>query len=282
MFPPHLNYIITQIEKNKGIRYKFLQILRIKLGNIIYMEEFKMNNSNIKEILKGILFYIFCFICILLSFKLTVFYMPFLIGFIISQLIEPLIKFICKKTTIIRKHAAILVLLIVFSILIFLISWGVIVLISETSNFLSSFNEYLEKTVKYVYNFSDNIKLDKLKVGEDIEKLVENTITDFIRTIAQNLKEYLSNFLNVITKLPNIFIYTIITILSTYFISTDKFYIIDQMEYHFSKKWIGVVREKARNIISSLGAYLKAEIIMIVISFIIVIISLNIFKLIRS
>ena len=94
------------------------------------------------------------------------------------------------------------------------------------------------------------------------------------------IKNYLSGFIKWIGKIPNFFVYLVITILSTYFISSDKFYILDRMEYHFPKKWIGKVREKTRNIKESLGGYLKAEIIMIFISFIIVLVGLSIFNLI--
>lgn len=94
------------------------------------------------------------------------------------------------------------------------------------------------------------------------------------------IKNYLSEFIKWIGKIPNFLVYLVITILSTYFISSDKFYILDRMEYHFPKKWIGKVREKTRKIKSSLGSYLKAEIIMIFISFVIVLVGLSIFNLI--
>ncbi len=94
------------------------------------------------------------------------------------------------------------------------------------------------------------------------------------------IKNYLSEFIKWIGKIPNFFVYLVITILSTYFISSDKFYILDRMEYHFPKKWIGKVREKTRKIKSSLGSYLKAEIIMIFISFVIVLVGLSIFNFI--
>ena len=50
------------------------------------------------------------------------------------------------------------------------------------------------------------------------------------------------------------------------------------MEYHFPKKWVGKVRENVRKISSSLGSYLKAQIIIIIISFFIVLIGLVLFN----
>ena len=49
------------------------------------------------------------------------------------------------------------------------------------------------------------------------------------------------------------------------------------MEYHFPKKIVAKIRENTKNITNSLGQYLKAEIIMIFISFVIVLIGLSLF-----
>ena len=83
--------------------------------------------------------------------------------------------------------------------------------------------------------------------------------------------------MSLITSLPKIFIYSIITILATYFISSDKFYILDQLEYHFPKKWVGKLRESSKNITSSLGSYLRAEVILVLITFSIILVGLSIF-----
>ena len=63
---------------------------------------------------------------IYLSFKLAVFYMPFLVAFIISLLIEPVIRILMKRLKTPRKISAIIVFTIVLSIFIGLISWGII------------------------------------------------------------------------------------------------------------------------------------------------------------
>lgn len=231
-----------------------------------------------KSISKSILFYILCVIGIYLSFKLFAFYIPFLIAFIISQILEPIIKVVNKKTGFTRKTSSVLVIIIFFILLIFLISWGMVLLVSETTNFLSGFNEYLEKISLFVQDFTSKIDIDKLNLNKEIKGMIENTATEFISDSGNFIKSYLTRFLKIVTALPKFFIYTVITILGTYFIATDKFYIIDQMEYHFPKKWVGKVRENVRKITSELGSYLKAELIMIGISFFIVLIGLVIFN----
>ena len=85
------------------------------------------------RVLKRIAILVISLILVYFTFKLAVFYIPFLIGFLISVIIEPLIKKVSNKTSFTRKTSAIIVLLIIFSILISLISIGIITVISEST-----------------------------------------------------------------------------------------------------------------------------------------------------
>ena len=89
-------------------------------------------------------------ITFIVIFKLSVFYMPFLIAYIISLIIDPLIKWIKRKTNFTRKTSSIIVLATIFSIFISIIIYGIISLIIDTTYFLSDFNLYLEKIVSFI------------------------------------------------------------------------------------------------------------------------------------
>ena len=49
------------------------------------------------KVLTRIVYVLIILIGLFLAFKLSIFYMPFLIAFVISLLLEPAIKFIMKK-----------------------------------------------------------------------------------------------------------------------------------------------------------------------------------------
>ena len=103
-----------------------------------------------RKVIKRIFIFFLTIIGVWLGFKLSVFYMPFLIGFIISLLTEPIIKKLANKTGLARKTSAIIVLIVIFTILISLIIWGVITLITESSNLLESINIYIEKFYTFI------------------------------------------------------------------------------------------------------------------------------------
>lgn len=79
----------------------------------------------------------------------------------------------------------------------------------------------------------------------------------------------LNTIIQSITALPTFFIYVGITLISTYFICTDKLYMLDQIEHHLPRTWVKRLMIHLRSLVRSLGCYLKAEFILVGISFVI-------------
>ncbi len=230
-------------------------------------------------ILKKIGLLIIIFVILILSAKLFAFYIPFLIAYLISLLIEPIIKWVHKKTDFSRKTSSILVLVTVFLVLIGLISWGTVSLISESTNLLGALNTYLEKGIEWVNFVLKKIDMDKLALSDEIKQMIQGASSDFLNRAIEFLKNTLTNFLENLKSIPTIMVYIVITILATYFITSDKIYIWDRLEHHIPKKILGKIATKVQKITTSLGSYLKAEMTLIGISFVIVLMGLNIFYL---
>ena len=224
-------------------------------------------------------FFIILIIAVLFlgAYKLSIFYIPFIIAYLISLVVEPCIKWINKKTHISRKVSSIIVLATIFLFLIGIIILGGVKLVSETTNLLGGLNTYLDKMLKFINDIKKN--LTNFNLSKEVINIFEKSTTDFINSIGNYIKNLLTTTLKYITSLPNILINIIITILATYFITSDKFYILDRMEHHLSKKMVGKIVMHAKQITSSLGKYLKAEITLSIITFIVVLTGLNIFYL---
>lgn len=230
------------------------------------------------RILKNILVLIVSIILIFLALKLAIFYMPFLIGFVISLFVEPLIKLVVKKTKLERKKGAIIVLAIIFIILLGLLTWGVVTLLTESSNLLQSLNKYIQLIYSKINEYMKIIKGGNSKIPVEIVTIIEKSTDKVIVFITNYVSTFLSKVTQTISALPTIGIYTFITLLATYFICTDKMYIIDTLEHQLPKRWAKKIGIHSREIIKSLGGYLKAETILIIISFFIVLIGLYILK----
>lgn len=232
------------------------------------------------EIIKKFISIVLILIIMVVAFRLTIFYIPFLVAYIISIMVEPTIKWINKRTSISRKICSVIVLASMFALIASIIVLGGIKLIQEATNLLSGLNTYLEKTINFVLNISSKVNFENMSISDEVVKLFQSTTTEYLNMFINYIKELLTKIIDYITAIPNMFVNVVITILATYFITSDKFYILDRMEHHLSKKMVGKIIKHVESITSSLGSYIKAEIILSVITFLVVLTGLNIFYLI--
>lgn len=82
------------------------------------------------SVFKRILYVLLTILGIYLGYKCAIFYMPFLIAFIISTIMEPAIRFLMKKFKLTRKFS---------SIIIFIITFGLITSRANLGNYNISF-----------------------------------------------------------------------------------------------------------------------------------------------
>ncbi|MGN1298925.1 MAG: sporulation integral membrane protein YtvI [Candidatus Scatovivens sp.] len=237
-------------------------------------------NNKIKENIKKIFVIIIIVLLLYLSYKSFIFYLPFLIAYIISLMIEPIIRKLTDKTNLNRKVSSIIVMFLVFSILIALIAWGITGLISEASNLLDKLNFYLDRIITYIEWIIGNLDFNKFNLSDNIKNIVEDSSKEIIQNLTNILKQILSRVLETVYSIPKMAIYLVITILATYFITSDKFYILDRIEHHVPRKIVDKINIKTEEIKKTLGNYLKAQGILFLIAFFVYLIGLYIFKII--
>ena len=234
----------------------------------------------IYKVIRKVLNIVLIIIGIYLGIKMAAFYMPFLIAFIISLMVEPAIKYLMKKAKMTRKMSSIIIFLIVFSIIIGSVTWGITALISESTNLLQTLNLYIDKAYTQIQDVIGKMSITKINISRNVLNLAEDASKEILLKFSKWLTEFLTKLIDVITSIPTIAIYMVITILSLYFICTDRIYILDFMEHHMPKKWVQKIGVHIKEITKNLGGYLKAEVILILVSFVISVIGLYIFKFI--
>ena len=234
--------------------------------------------SYIYKVIRRVLNIILIIIGIYIGIKMSVFYMPFLIAFLISLMIEPAIKKLMKKTKMTRKMSSIIIFFIVFSIIIGSVIWGTTTLISESTNLLQALNIYIDKAYTQIQEAVGKMSITKISASQNVLNLMQDTSKELLVKVSRWLTSFLTKLIDVVTSIPTIGIYMVITILSLYFICTDRIYILDFMEQHMPKKWVQKIGIHIREITRNLGGYLKAQMILILVSFVISVIGLYIFK----
>ena len=234
----------------------------------------------IYKVIRKIINIILIIIGIYIGVKLAVFYIPFLIAFVISLIIEPAIRYLMKKTNLTRRMSSIIIFLIVFSIIIGGVSWGIASLISESTNLLQTLNLYIDKAYTQIQDAVGKMNITRISISSNVFNLLQDTSTEFLFKISKWITDILTKFINAITSIPTIGIYTVITILALYFLCTDRIYILDMMEHHMPSKWVRKIVIYIKEISKNLGGYLKAEVILVFVSFIISVVGLYLLKII--
>ena len=230
------------------------------------------------RVFKRILYVVFILLGLYIGLKLSVFYMPFLVAFIISLMVEPAIKFIMRKTNLTRRTSSIIIFVIVSLIILGTLTWLIITLFSESSSLLQGLNNYFDKAYIQFQSLISKFNYDKIHLSSEVLSVIENSTEDLLTTASNWLRGALTGLINFITSLPSIAICIGITVVALYFICVDKIYILDQIEYHLPKVWVKKIRVHLKDLIDSLGGYLKAEATLILVSFIVSLIGLYILE----
>ena len=230
------------------------------------------------RVLKNILYVFLLLLGLFIALKLSMFYMPFLIAFIISLIIEPAIKYIMKKTNLTRRTSSIIIFIVVSVIILGSLIWLIVTLFSESSSLLQSLNDYFDKAYIQFQSLISSFNFDKIHLSDEILEVIQSSTGDLLQTASNWIRKSLTGLIDIVTSLPSIAICIGITVISLYFICVDKIYILDQIEHHLPKIWVKKISTHLKDLIKTLGGYLKAEATLILVSFIISLIGLYILE----
>ncbi len=230
------------------------------------------------RVFKNIIYVVLLLVGLYVALKLSIFYMPFLIAFIISLIIEPAIKYIMKKTKLTRRSSSIIIFLLVSLIILGSLTWILITLFSESSSLLQGLNDYFDKAYAQFQSFINQFQFDKIHLSDEILNVIQNSTGDLLQTASNWLRNALTGLINFVTSLPSIAICIGITVIALYFICVDKIYILDQIEHHLPKIWVKKIGVHFRELVKTLGGYLKAEASLVIVSFIISLIGLYVLQ----
>lgn len=227
----------------------------------------KRYSLSFKKIIKLILIIISSLALLFAAAKVSYFLSPFIIAFLLSSLMEPIIRFLMKKARFSRKAAAPLVLLFVLSLLVFIITMGVLKLISEIRSLVPFIPRFINE-------FRDNITVLIAK-STDAYNWLPPEVTDNLGSVMSNISTTLVKLGNSVVKsafaigfsIPEAVIFIISTIVATYFLSSDRDKILAFFESQLPESWISKFTSLKNDLFSALFGYLRALMIIMCITF---------------
>lgn len=232
--------------------------------------------NNQKRILLFVIVVVSVVAGVFVSFRLAFFLLPFLIAFALSSLMEPIIKFFTNKLHISRKIVAPVALLLLLAIVIMLTVLAVLRLVDE-----------IKILITVAPGFLSNLYLQILVLmnkGSEYIEWLPTEITDNLGSVISNLSSTITNFGKTIVKgafvtaisLPEAIIFTIITILATFFMLKDRHVIASALRHQLPEVWLTRLLSIKKDLFSAIFGYLKAAMILMVITFTEVLIGLSI------
>ena len=228
---------------------------------------------NYKKILKASITFILLVIGVLLGVKVAIFFLPFLIAYIIAKIIKKPVNFLNKRFKVSRVLGVILTMLlfiiIVGALLYFFCSalFKEVITLSEQTQYI--FPPLYNKISVLLGRF--DFFFNNLNISPELVSGIESSLLNIVNGLLTTLTNWINkagNFaINTIMNFPTILIYVIITILATFFMSSDSKYISDSLEKYLPLKWIKKAEDISNGLFHSLASYLKAIGILISITF---------------
>lgn len=196
---------------------------------------------------------------------------PFILAFITARLIEPVIRFLTTRLKWKRSFAAAVCALAVFGIviglLVLIIGKAVTELIafvrdlpsllSGVTSFLSSLDEKVDGFVH-----AAPVEIQKYLLSA-IERISEKS-AEFPAALSSRLVGFLSS---AASRTPKIFLFLITFAISVFFISCTYREVADFFLRQIPTRWHGTIRNLKKDFVTTLGKWLKAQLMICTVTF---------------
>lgn len=204
---------------------------------------------------------------IYLLLRLSAYCIPFIIAFILSSLIEPLVRFLEKKIRIPRKVGSVFSILLVLGILGTVIGLVITRLVKEIINVYEQINVIFGSMQLFIEAMIE--KVNNLYIS--LPKTISDTVDQYFAEAAANAKEILRPLIEKLTSftlsLPQALLFLVVTILATYFMTSDRNKINSFLDRQFPVQWMEKTRMVVNKLFFALFGWLKAQLILMTVTF---------------
>ena len=201
--------------------------------------------------------------CIFILPKCIWFFMPFIIGWIISSIASPVVRFFEEKLKVRRKAVSAVVIVAVLAVVVLLVYLLVAKLIKEGVGFVNELPNIWNSILAEFYEVGANLEGIYNRMPVDTQNTLDN--------IGQEMGTYFSGIMtsielpsfaavgSVAKQIPDVFLSIVICLLSAYFFVADKAYMANVAERFVPR----AVRYRfdliRRSFSKAIGGYFKAQ-----------------------
>lgn len=195
--------------------------------------------------------------------RLLVFFMPFVVGWIIALLANPLVRFMERRLKMVRRHSSMVIIITAIALVVAGGYFAITAIVRELYGFLSilpniygSFLQDLEEIRENLQGFSMRFPPQMRESAASLTDSLTTSLGDVIGAIGKPTVEAAGT---VAKNIPNALVHVIFAILSAYFFIAERDKIVQTLQEQIPtwiwEKW-HFIREKFRR---AIGGYFKAQ-----------------------
>lgn len=193
---------------------------------------------------------------------------PFILAFILSLLIEPIIRFLVNKVKIPRKASVALSIVIILGVIGFVITNIIINIVKQVRGLLYNVPQFVEQAYVAINNLSNkDISPEYLELYKQIIKNINGLLDNLLSNVIKITDVILKGAFNTASSFPEILLFIIATIMSTYFISSYRDNITNWTRTQLPKPWYTNICSIKNNVFGSIVQLTRAYIIIVSITF---------------
>lgn len=200
---------------------------------------------------------------IFLGPRLLHFFMPFVVGWILALLANPLVRFLERRVKLVRRHGSMLIIIAALAIVIGLFYGAGLLVYREMGSFLADAPEIYQSVIAEIENalqngrklaeyFPQNLQPPLLAFSDNLDGL-------FGKLVSRAAEPTVQIAGHVAKSIPNLLVNMVIIILSSYLFLADREYIMRWLKEHlpaFVFRYIEYMKRDAKGLI---GGYFLAQ-----------------------
>ncbi|MDF2542750.1 MAG: hypothetical protein K0S47_2468 [Herbinix sp.] len=195
--------------------------------------------------------------------KLLRFFMPFVIGWIVSMIANPLVRFLEKKVKLLRKHSSAIIIVAVVAAIVGVFYLLIYLLVNEIIDLIDHLPELVEGVQIQLQEVSNRLSIISKSLPFNIQSTIDNLVVkmdDYISNFVKNMEPpTFSTASNFAKNIAEGFLMVIITILSAYFFIAGREEMIVKVNKYIPKMAKKSYYMIVQNFKTAFGGYFKAQ-----------------------
>ncbi len=221
-------------------------------------------------------------ILVFLAPRLVVFFMPFVVGFILSLIANPPVRFLEKKIKIKRKYGTMLIIVFVIGLVV-LLCYGIVMALAVGfkgfMNYLPTMTANAEAEIMAAIDRIEEV-FRKVPVFENfnVDK-VQNSITEALGSLVVGEDGVTVTAISGFAKsLPNMLVSGVVGFLATYFFIADRDKLTEMVSSRLPSSFQERTMQMYGHILKVVGGYFKAQFKIMGVIYIVITIGLMLLK----